>query len=149
MLEYYLDRGAKVDIKSNKGNSCLSFLRNHLKEGRAGAHESYKEPGVMARLEAATRRVEKIFENLGLSTDVPLPLESDSPSLEDDIYLSDLTLVPEESFSSHTPKRRRSPSPCSSPRSPSPLSRSGRRSPGSGSGRRTISGSSPCRRAGM
>ena len=125
MLEYYLDCGAKVDIKSNKGNSCLSFLRNHVKEGRAGAHESYKAPGVMDRLEAATRRVEKIFENLGLSTDVPLPLESDSPSLEDDIYLSDLTLVPEESFSSHTPKRRRSPSPCSSPRSPSPLSRSG------------------------
>ena len=122
-IEFYLDRGAKVDLKSNKGNTCLSFLNGHVEEGRKGVLRDYKQPGVMDRLEAATARVEKIYENLGLSTDVPLPLESDSPSLEDDIYLSDLTLVAEEPLCTNsTQKRRRSPSPCSSPRSSSPLS---------------------------
>ena len=124
-IEYLLDQGAKVDIKSTRGENCLSFLNGHIAEGRKGDDPSYHRPRVMERLEAAARRVGQIFENLGLSTNVPAPLESDSPSLEDDLDYNDLTLIQDNIPPSYTStqKRRRSPSPCSSPRSPSPLSR--------------------------
>ena len=130
-IEYLLDQRAKVDIKSTRGETCLTFLTGHIAEGRRGDDPSYQRPRVMERLEAAARRVGQIFENLGLSSNVPPPLESDSPSLEDDLDCHDLTLIPDNipppSFTS-TQKRRRSPSPVSSPRSPSPLSRTVRES---------------------
>ena len=135
-IEYFLDQGAKVELKTKKGESCLTFLKFHIDEGRKGAHPDYQRPGVMERLEAAARRVEMKFENLGLSTNVPPPLEFDSPSLEDEPDCHDLTVlqenIPPPPYTS-TQKRRRSPSPCSSPRSPSPLSRTlGPSSPVSG-----------------
>jgi len=83
-IEYLLGVGAKVDLKNKKGESCLAWLRKHLKDGRKGKDETYKQPGVMDRLESALNKVEAEYTRLGLSTEYNLPSESDSMELDDD-----------------------------------------------------------------
>jgi len=86
-IEYLLGVGAKVDLKNKKGESCLAWLRKHLKDGRKGKDETYKQPGVMDRLEAALIKVEAEYTRLGLSTEYNLP--SESMELDDDSDESD------------------------------------------------------------
>ena len=134
--EHLLECGAKVDIKTKKGDTALGYLKNHLKDGRMpDCHEDYRRPGVMERLESLVSRIEKKFTNLGLSTEVTLPLDQDSPALED-LYNGncfsdddmDRTLVNDINdpplFCSTQRNRIRSPSPSSTSSLGSPVSRS-------------------------
>ena len=57
-IEFLMSKGAKVDLRNKKGESCLSWLQYRVKEGKKGKCEDYKMPGVMARLESALARVE-------------------------------------------------------------------------------------------
>ena len=83
-IEYLMDIGAKVNLKNKKGESCLAWLKKHVKDGRKGKDETYKQPGVMDRLESALNKVEAEYTRLGLSTEYNLPSESDSMELDDD-----------------------------------------------------------------
>ena len=114
-----------------KGDTALGYLKNHLKDGwMPDCHEDYSRPGVMERLENLVSRIERKFTNLGLSTDVTLPLDQDSPALED-IYDgfteedNDKTLVEDPPVFCSTQRNRiRSPSPSSTSSLGSPVSRS-------------------------
>merc|ERR1719282_1459580 len=129
--EHLMECGAKVNIKTRKGDTALGYLKNHLREGRMpDCHEDYRRPGVMERLESLVSRIERKFTNLGLSTDVALPSEQDSPAMED-LYdgfnddVNDNTLVEEPPVFCSTQRNRiRSPSPSSTSSLGSPVSRS-------------------------
>ena len=136
-VEYLLERGAKVSVKTKRGVTALGYLKNHLLEGRRPACDpDYKRPGVMERLEAAVVKMETMLTKLGLSTEVQLPLEQDSPSLEDELDDFDHTLTEDSNapdgpiFCSTQRNRIRSPSPSSEsslpslPSSPAAVSRS-------------------------
>ena len=136
-VEYLLERGAKVDVKTKNGDTALGYLKNHLREGqRPDCDETYRNPGVMERLESLMTRIERKFINLGLSTDVELPVDQDSPAIEDlfndfNEDDNDKTLVNDKLddpplFCSTQRNRIRSPSPSSTSTSSvgSPPSRS-------------------------
>jgi hypothetical protein len=84
----------------------------------------------MTRNENLVSRIERKFPNLGLSTDVTIPLDQDSPALEDlyDGFTeedNDKTLVEDPpAFCSTQRNRIRSPSPSSTSSLGSPVSRS-------------------------
>ena len=112
-------------------HSEFGYLKKHLKEGRMpDCHEDYRRPRVMERLESLVSRIERKFTNLGLSTDVALPSEQDSPAMED-LYdgfnedANDNTLVEDPPVFCYTQRNRiRSPSPSSTSSLGSPVSRS-------------------------
>ena len=42
IVDLLLDRGAKVQLRNSKGETALSHIRVHLRDGRRGVDESYK-----------------------------------------------------------------------------------------------------------
>jgi len=91
-IEYLIAAGAKVDLKNKKGESSMSWLRYHVKEGKKGKCEDYKKPGVMERLVSALNKIETEYNKLGLTMDYNLPTDSDSMELDDDDDESDSQL---------------------------------------------------------